>query len=193
MAPDDETPTPPEREDLASAIRTRQGAILQLRPIRPDDGPGLIDFHATLSATSTFRRFFSVHPRLSPREVEHFTTVDYVNRLALVVEDEGRLVAVARYDRPPDSTEAEVAFVVADAYHDHGIATLLLEHLVDAALTTGITSFCALTLAENREMLGVFTASGFAVTTSHDDGTVTVRFSIEPDEESEKARRHRHQ
>jgi GNAT superfamily N-acetyltransferase len=110
----------------------------------------------------------------------------------LVVEDEGRLVAVARYERNPGTTEAEVAFVVADAYQHLGIGTLLLEHLVDAALAIGITSFCALTLPENREMRGVFAESGFPVTTSHEDGTVAVRFSIEPDEASTVARASRH-
>jgi GNAT superfamily N-acetyltransferase len=165
---------------------------LQLRSIRPDDGPGLIDFHGRLSPHSTYRRFLSVHPRLSEREVERFTHVDYVDRLALVVLDGDRLVAVGRYDREAGATDAEIAFVVADEYQHHGIGTLLLEQLADAAWRVGITSFSALTLAENMDMLGVFVDSGFKVSTTHEDGAVTVRLAIEPDEAYDAARTRRH-
>jgi GNAT superfamily N-acetyltransferase len=67
---------------------------------------------------------------------------------------------VERYDRIPDTPEAAVAFVVAHEYQRHGIATLLLEQLADAAWPEGITTFTALTLAENRDMIGVFADSG---------------------------------
>ncbi len=165
-------------------VQTLDGAIVHMRPIRPADGTGLIKFHEGLSSQSVYRRFFYLHQRLSSAEIERFTHVDYVNRLALVVVDGERLVAVGRYERIPETTEAEVAFVVADEFQHHGIGTLLLEHLADAAVTRGITTFVAQTLTENHDMLDVFMKSGFAVTTRSDYGTVSLRFSIEPDETS---------
>ena len=96
-----------------------------VRPIRPDDGPRLVEFHHHLLPRSVFLRFFSFHPELSAKEVEHFCCVDYVNRLALVVESEGRLIAVGRYDSAPGETEAEVAFVVSDEFQHHGIGALV--------------------------------------------------------------------
>ena len=95
-----------------------------VRPIRPDDGPRLVAFHHHLLPRSVFLRFFTFHPELSPKEVEHFTCVDYVNRLALVAETEDRLIAVGRYDSAPGETEAEVAFVVSDEFQHHGIGAL---------------------------------------------------------------------
>src|SRR5665213_2707145 len=65
-----------------------------VRPIRPDDGARLVDFHLHLLPHSIFLRFFTFHPELSPKEVERFTCVDYVNRLALVAETGDRLIAV---------------------------------------------------------------------------------------------------
>ena len=159
---------------------TRDGVLLHVRPIRPDDGTRLMEFHQNLSPQSVYRRFFYMHPRLSSREVERFTHVDYVNRLALIAEDHGRLVAVGRYERLPDTADAEVAFVVADGYQHRGIGTTLLEQLADAAMQHGIRSFVAKTLAENQDMLGVFMDSGFQVTSSREYGTVNVRFPIEP-------------
>jgi GNAT superfamily N-acetyltransferase len=154
---------------------------LLLRPIRPDDAQGLVEFHLGLSPTSIYRRYFFGHSKLSELEVERFTCVDYVDRLALVVVDSDRLVAVCRYERAPDTTEAEVAFVVADNFQHHGIGTFLLERLVDAARPRGITRFLAHTLAENQTMQQVFTNSGFRLTTTRDAETITVRFPIEPE------------
>jgi GNAT superfamily N-acetyltransferase len=179
-------------DQLACDVTTMDGSVLRLRPIRPDDGARLRDFHEHLSAQSVYRRFFFMHPRLSSAEVERFTHVDYVDRLALVVEHAGRLIAVGRYERLAGSTEAEVAFVVADDFRRHGIGTILLEHLADAALDKGIDTFGAQTLADNKDMLDVFMNSGFHVTTDRQHGTVTVRFPIEPDDASRSARRRRH-
>ena len=178
--------------ELEGDVETMSGSKLHLRPIRPDDGARLTAFHEHLSPESVYRRFFFVHPRLSAAEVERFTHVDYAGRLALVVEVEGRLLAVGRYERLVDPTEAEVAFVVADEFQHQGIGTILLEHLADAALDHGITTFSAQTLADNQDMLDVFMKSGFPVTTARDYGTIRVQFPIEPDDASRSARRRRH-
>ncbi|HEY7947603.1 MAG TPA: GNAT family N-acetyltransferase [Acidimicrobiales bacterium] len=173
-------PRPRYPAELACDITTREGATLHLRPIRPDDAGPLIEFHRRLSPRSVYRRFFFAHPVLSPAEVERFTTVDYVSRLALVVEDGDRLVAVGRYEGAPGAPEAEVAFVVSDEHQHHGIATILLEHLARAGRDRGITTFVASTLADNRAMLDVFTHSGFSLVTRVDEGVVDVRFPIGP-------------
>ena len=140
---------------------TSDGRLVHLRPIRPDDGDALVAFHRGLSPQSVYFRFFSVHPELSPTEVEWFTHVDYCDRVALVALVEDRLVAVGRYDRRPGSTTAEVAFVVADDLQGHGIATLLLEHLAAIAASNGLDRFVAHVLPGNHRMLGVFRRSGF--------------------------------
>lgn len=179
--------------ELVSEVVTQLGAPLHLRPIRPDDASLLIDFHRRLSVRTVYRRYLYVHRALSTAEVERFTHVDYVDRLALVAEDDRGLVAVARYDRIPDTSDAEVAFVVADQYQNHGIGTILLEQLASAAWQRGITTFVATTLAENQEMRDVFANSGFAVTTAWEDDVVSVRFSITPSGEYQAACRVRHE
>ena len=168
--------------ELVDDVVTTTGDTLHLRPIRPDDGCQLTEFHEHLSPQSVYRRFFFMHPRLSSAETEKFTHVDYVDRLALVAEQSDHLVAVGRYDRIPGTTDAEVAFVVADDLQHQGIGTILLERLADTAWKEGITAFVAETLSENRDMLEVFMRSGFHVTSSTGFGTVSVRFPIQPDD-----------
>lgn len=166
--------------ELPCRVQTRDGLTISLRPIRPDDGSRLAEFHERLSMLSIYHRFFFVHPRLSELEIDRFTHVDYKDRLALVAEAGGKLVAVGRYERIPGTTEAEVAFVVADELQHRGIATLLLGYLAQAARVNGITTFIAETLFGNHDMLDVFAHSGFEVTTTTDGEMVHVRFSIEP-------------
>jgi succinyl-CoA synthetase alpha subunit/GNAT superfamily N-acetyltransferase len=137
------------------------GAPIHLRSIVPADADALIEFHRSLSPESAYFRFFSFHPTLSRGEAEHFTHVDGNDRVALVALADDRMVAVGRYDRLRGSGDAEVAFVVADAYQGHGIGTLLLEHLAAIGVAAGLERFVAQVLPGNHRMLGVFRQSGF--------------------------------
>jgi len=166
--------------ELETDIVVRTGATLHLRPIRGDDATKLIAFHHRLSFNSIYRRYFSVHPELSLAEVAHLTEVDYVDRLALVIEDGDELVGVGRYDRYPSTPTAEVAFVVRDDYQHLGLGHRLLEALADAARARGVTTLSAETLFENHDMMSVFRHSGFPITTSISRGEIDVRLAIGP-------------
>lgn len=173
--------------DLAREVVTSAGLHYSIRPIRPDDADGLVAFHSHLSPETCYRRFFSYHPVLSQTEVEHFTHVDYDNRVALVAVTDDELIGVGRYDRHQDADEAEVAFVVADEFQHHGIGSLLLDQLAEVARAHGIATFLADTLYENRDMLSVFTHSGYPVTQQIEYGTVYLRFPIAPSPSSRQA------
>ena len=166
--------------DLERDVAGDEGLRYHVRPIRPDDATRLVAFHRQLSPHSVYMRFFTFHPTLTDAEVARFTTVDYVDRLALVATVGDRLIAVGRFDRPATATEAEVAFVVADEYQHHGIGSLLLDELARAAWQRGVEVFRAETLAENSAMLDVFRHAGFPVTSGIEYGTVTLRFPIAP-------------
>ena len=176
------TSSPNYPGDLGAEVVLSDGTRCSVRPIRPDDAERLIEFHQLLSQRSTYLRFFTVHPTLSAKEVERFTTVDYQDRLALVVEAHGKLIAVGRFDRLVGTPDAEVAFVVADNFQHHGLGSLLLDELPRAARDRGIKTFLAETLFENKAMLDVFHHSGFDVSTRVEYGTVWLRFDIAPTE-----------
>ncbi len=163
---------------LERTARIRRGAVVCVRPIRPQDAPALVVFHAGLSPQTVYLRFFGFHPVLTADEVIRFTRVDYVDRMALVVLVGTRIVGVGRYDRIPGTGEAEVAFIVDDDFQHQGIGTLLADELVRAARRKGVTGFVADTLAENNEMLELFRSMGFPVQASFESGVVRVRFPI---------------
>ena len=165
---------------LDRTVTLADGQVVHLRPIHPGDASALVEFHARLSSDAVYRRYFSFHPELSETEVTWLTTVDYVERLALVVEIGDDLVAVGRYDRLPGTETAEVAFLVADDFQHRGLGMLLLQNLATAARGQGITTFVAETQASNRDMMGVFEGSGFDVTSSLDAEIISVKFRIAP-------------
>jgi acetyl coenzyme A synthetase (ADP forming)-like protein len=157
----------------------RDGETVQVRPITPADGPLLVDFFERMGPESRYFRFFRVKQSLPPEEVAFFTTVDYFNRMALIVLDGDSMVAVARYDREGEgSPEAEVAFAVADDQQGRGIGTELLQLLTSHARQNGVEQFRAFVLPENVQMMRVFRNSGYELRRTVDDGVYTVDFPV---------------
>ncbi len=154
------------------------GTSALIRPLTPADADALAAFHLRQSAESRYLRYFSPKPELSQPELERFTTVDFVDRAAFVVEERGEFVAWASYERWNNRDDAEVAFMVDDAHHGKGIATLLLEHLAAVARSNGIERFTAQTLGDNRGMLTVFAKAGWPVHRRFESGVVDVDFSL---------------
>ncbi len=173
-------------------VLLRDGATMHFRGLRPDDREHVAALHERSSPKTHYRRFFSAMPHLSANLLAQLTTIDQVNRVAIVAESDEGICAVGRYDRALGSASAEVAFVVEDAYQGRGIGTLLLEYLAVIARGQGIDRFEALTLAENAEMLGVFRHSGFSMSTSlYDAATRRVVLDLKPTAQAAEARQER--
>jgi acyl-CoA synthetase (NDP forming)/RimJ/RimL family protein N-acetyltransferase len=162
-----------------STVVLGDGSSALIRPITPDDAPALADFHARQSADSRYFRFFTPKPSLTDDELHRFTNVDFVDRVALVVEEHGEFVAWASYERWKNRDDAEVAFMVDDDHQGKGIATLLLEHLAAIARANGIERFTAQTMGVNRSMLAVFARAGFPLQRRFESGVIDVDFEIE--------------
>jgi RimJ/RimL family protein N-acetyltransferase len=166
------------RADWESDVALLDGSTAHIRPIRPSDAESLIAFHEGLSPETVRLRFFSPHPHLQMAEVEHFTQVDYHDRVALVAFSDGALVGVGRYERLPGTSSAEVAFVVADQYQGRGLGTVLLEMLAAAGRSCQLDRFFAEVLAGNHRMLEVFRHTGFPEDVTFDEGVMRVTLSI---------------
>ena len=171
-------PHPVDTPTWSTDVVLTDGGTVHVRPIRPDDAGRLVALHGRLSSESIYYRFFSPKPRLTDREVERFTTVDMVSRVALVALLGDDIIAVARFDRWPERADAEVAFVVDDLHKGRGLSTLLLEHLVAIGRSLGITTFTAEVLPDNRAMLAVFSKAGFELHRRLHEGVVDISFPI---------------
>ncbi len=175
----------------------RDGGTAHVRPIRPSDADLVAAFHSRQSEESRYLRFFAPMPRLSARDLERFTNVDHVDRVALVATVGEDIVGIARFDaapvRPGSPRAAEVAFNISDAHQGRGLGSVLLEHLAAAARERGIRRFTADVLPQNAKMIGVFREAGFEVRQGYSDGVLEVSFDIDPTERSVDVMRAREQ
>ncbi|MFB9902586.1 bifunctional acetate--CoA ligase family protein/GNAT family N-acetyltransferase [Allokutzneria oryzae] len=169
------------------------GGTVHLRPIVPDDAEKLLAFHGRMSERTRYLRYFGPYPRIPPRDLERFTTVDHRDRVALVAQLGDDIVAVGRFDRLGSRDVAEVAFVVEDAHQGRGLGSILLEHLAAAARETGLHGFVAEVLAENGQMVRVFRDAGYSISRAMEDGVLHLEFAIDPTERSVEVARAREQ
>ncbi|GIJ11276.1 GNAT family N-acetyltransferase [Micromonospora andamanensis] len=181
--------------EQAVDVLLSDGSTVQLRPIDPSDAPEIVAMHARFSERTRYLRYFSPYPRIPERDLHRFVNVDHRDREAFVVLAGDRIVAVGRYERlGPQSPDAEVAFVVEDAYQGRGIGSVLMEHLADAARRAGIVNFVAEVLPANGQMLRVFADFGYQIQRQFADGVVHLSFPIAPTEatlEVQRGREHR--
>ena len=118
---------------------------------------------------------------LSDQALGYFTEIDHREHVALVaIEPDGEdecIVGVGRYIHKTPRC-AEVALAVVDDHQGRGIGTVLLRHLVLIGRKTGVETFEADVLGENRQMLEVFAHSGFPLKRSSESGVVHLSFPI---------------
>ena len=134
------------------------GAELEIRQVQPDDKRLLEDGLERLSAESRYRRFFRPVSHFSERDLAYLTEIDHHDHeaLAAIETGTGDLVGVARYVRGAEPQLAEVSIVVGDLWQRRGVATLLLEDLVERARAAGVTHFVALVMDENTDAIQLF-------------------------------------
>jgi acetyl coenzyme A synthetase (ADP forming)-like protein len=155
-------------------VALRDGATVTVRPLAPEDEPGLCAFLDGLSVESRWLRFFSAGADLH-RAAAYMAALEpeQGRGLVAVAGEPERIVAHAAYIRET-ADRAEVAFEVADEFQGRGISTLLLAHLSELATADGIATFTAVMLPENRRMIQVFRDSGFAVEVQSHPGELRI-------------------
>jgi nucleotide-binding universal stress UspA family protein/GNAT superfamily N-acetyltransferase len=142
-------------------VQLKDGSRVEIRPVEPDDRAALADGFERLSPESRYRRFFGPMPELSDRFLDYLTQVDHHDHEAIVAvdPDTGDGVGVARFVRT-GADVAEPAVVVIDDWQGRGVASTLLDALVDRARDEGIVRFDAPVLATNTDAIAVMQRLG---------------------------------
>ena len=119
-----------------SDIALRDGSTVHVRPVRPEDVERIELFLGGLSDEARWFRFFSAGADVGAM-ARWFADTRGGTGSSRCTSDDGLVVGHGQY--VPDGTgSAEVAFAVADDWQGHGIATLLLAQLAEAAAAEGI-------------------------------------------------------
>ena len=174
----------PYPKELERVVRLANGALVRLRPIRPDDAPRLIALYGRLSQLTAYQRFFTVMKRLPPDWAKVFATVDFQHRLAIVAERDTPagvdLIGVGRYEPGDAEDTVEVAFTVEDGWQGYGLGGLLLDAVLRAAEARGFRRFRAYVLADNYRMLNLLNGRTDVIERRLEDGVMALLFRARP-------------
>jgi CRP-like cAMP-binding protein len=135
-------------------VKMRDGSVLYLRPVLPGDVEQSTNGTVEFSRETIYRRFQSVRS-ITTSLMRYLFEVDYRDHFVFVLTEgpDGPVVADVRFVRDEaNPAEAEIAFIVGDAYQGRGIGTFLMSAIAVAANYDGVQRFTARVLSENYAM-----------------------------------------
>jgi GNAT superfamily N-acetyltransferase len=176
-------PTTDELVTVGAPAVLRDGSGVRIRQGHSSDKELLLRGFERLGPESRYRRFLAPMPDLSEGMVRYLTEIDHHDHEAMIALDEatGEGIGVARYVRDAERPDvAEVAVTVIDDWQGRGLGTLLLEMISARAREEGITTFTALMLATNQEMIDLLSRLDPVRIVDREPGRVEVEAPIPP-------------
>ena len=156
------------------------GTTMTIRAPGPGDYGPVRQLHEAMSPDNLYFRFFGASRASAEWEARRVCLAGGPGLVALLGLLGNEVVGVASYELTADASAAEVALAVADGMHRHGIATLLLEHLVSLARARGVKVLVADVLPDNPAVLRVLGDAGLAVRRKLTDGVVELSMPVPP-------------
>lgn len=156
----------------------RDGTVVLIRPLRPEDREREEEFLRAMSPDAKRLRFLCSFREASPELVEQLMDVDYDKRMAYVAlaHEDGHLreVGVSRYSASTDGAQCECAVTVAEHWRHRGLAVVLMRHLIDMARKRGFRQMYSVDTADNQPMRELATYLGFKRSLDPDDPTQAI-------------------
>ncbi|MGQ9641354.1 MAG: acetate--CoA ligase alpha subunit [Candidatus Bathycorpusculaceae bacterium] len=155
--------------------RLKDGRIVVLRPIKPEDEPLWLEMFQNFSEESIRYRFFQII-KDTPHEVRvRYCNIDYDREMAIVAEltENGRrrIVGVVRVSLEPDRRTGEIAFIVADPWQGLGLGTKMVDYALEVCKDMGVETLYAIMLPDNKRAINLTKKMGFTLKTM-EDGTI---------------------
>jgi acetyltransferase len=185
---EDKLPRPairPYPVHLEDEWRMKDGNLVTIRPIRPEDEPAMIEFHQKLSERSVYLRYFQplkLTQRTAHERLTRVCFIDYDRELALVAEREiegkKQILAVGRLSKLHGLNEAELAAVAIDEAQHKGVGTELYRRLIEVARKEKIGKVVSNMLPENREMRALCAKLGFKTFSNLDDNMIRAELAL---------------
>jgi acetyltransferase len=177
----------PYPTEYVSPWTMKDGTVVTIRPIRPEDEPLMVKFHETLSERSVYLRyfyFFSLSSRVAHERLFRMCFVDYDRGMALVADRENadsgarEILGVGRLTKLHGKNEAEVAVLVTDRYQSRGLGAELLRRLIKIAQDEKLGRIIAEMLRENLEMPALAKRLGFKLHPSRDPAVLVAALDL---------------
>jgi acetyltransferase len=165
----------------------KNGVEVFIRPIFPEDENLMAKFHASLSDTSVYLRYFHNIPlnyRISHERLSKICTTDPKQEMVLVVIDkntenkEEKIVGVGRLVKLPTVNVGEFAIVISDDHQKLGLGTKLLGELVEIGKLADLDQITGDILPENQGMQKASRKIGFSLKYSIEDHVVKALINL---------------
>jgi GNAT superfamily N-acetyltransferase len=142
----------------------RDGTRVLIRPITANDVELERSFVERLSPQSRRFRFLG-EINLSKQMLRRLTQPDPASEVAfvaLIAEGAQKAeIGVARYCTNADGTACECAVAVSDEWHNKGLGSLLMRHLIDVARWHGVQRMYSIDSPDNTAMRDLAAFLGF--------------------------------
>ncbi len=173
----------PYPKALEQTFALPDGQKIFLRPLRPDDAPGLREGFKLMAPEDVRLRFFSQMREMSPALAARLTQLDYNREMALAAfpaegDDRGGL-GVVRLLADPDNRSAEFAIALRSSDKGRGLGRAMMERIIAYARQRGIGEVWGDVQAGNGAMLALCEKLGFE-RTGTEGGIVHLRLILTP-------------
>ena len=164
----------PYPADLAREVSVA-GEAIRLRPIRPQDVPGLSKMVERSTPEDVRFRFLGGMRRLSPSLAARLCQIDYDRQMAFVAEEPSADIAgVARLIGDPEGETAEFALMVRSDRQRRGLGGVLMQALIDHAERRGLRELWGEVARDNHRMLALAARFGFTSAPAPDPTRVKI-------------------
>ena len=148
------------------------GRKVAIRPLTSDDFEAERLFIEMLSPRSRHYRFLGQVSRPGDDLLRQLTQLEYPRQVAFAAvppDEPEQLAGVSRYSTDEQGSNCECAVTVADAWQNHGLGTLLMQHLIEVARSHGVRTMMSIDLADNVPMRELARDLGFQARSDPDD------------------------
>lgn len=140
---------------------------LLVRPIRPDDEPGIYDMLKHVTPEDLRLRFFAPIKEFSHQFIARLTQLDYARAIAFVGIDPatGEILGVSRLHSDSIYESGEYAILLRTDMKGKGLGWALMMLLIEYGKAEGLKRIAGQVLQDNSVMLAMCRHLGFAVRT----------------------------
>ncbi len=156
-------------------IKLRDGTVVLVRPIRPDDEPLYPPFFAAVTPQDLRLRFFAPVKDFSHGFIARFTQIDYARAMAFIAVEEASndMLGVVRLHADANYEAGEYAILLRSDLKGRGLGWRLMELIIEYARAEGLRSIHGQVLQENATMLNMCRNLGFKVASDREDPSVS--------------------
>jgi acetyltransferase len=177
----------PYPSQYTSQYTAKDGTVVTIRPIRPEDEPAIVDFHTTLSDRTVYMRYLQpmlLSQRAAHERLSRICHGDYDREITLIaqVNDPGtggvRILGAGRLTKMHGLDRARFSVLISDSSQGLGVGAELVRQLVKMSREEKLCHIETLMTADNQVMRHICEKLGFQFTLTDEEHILRVEMQL---------------